>query len=169
MLLRESLFGWRSKSGCASRLAPLFRTALSTRKASPERSRGGRIRVLVRGGSEFGLDLGETLQGACRGDCSLQAYRSPKATMSRTEYCRRRRSTANCALNNSTLAARTSEISRTMSDPLWAPSAATCSSFHLEFARSSREPYWKGLRERLRPDALARWIGSSELSKIVHR
>src|ERR1700677_690405 len=41
-----------------------------------------------------------------------KAWRSPKETMSFTEYCKRRRSAAHCALNNSIFALRRSEVRR---------------------------------------------------------
>src|ERR1700722_2139922 len=42
----------------------------------------------------------------------ISAWRSPKETMSSTEYCMRSRSAAHCALSNSTFAERISEIRR---------------------------------------------------------
>src|SRR5271154_572372 len=42
----------------------------------------------------------------------FRAWRSPKETMSATEYCRRRRSVAHCALSSSIFAARRSDVRR---------------------------------------------------------
>jgi hypothetical protein len=76
------------------------------------------VRLMVRAffAVDLGFDLGkEAVQGLGRSDGSRNARRSPNATMSCGEYWRRTRSAAQCALNNSTLAAARSALRRAIS------------------------------------------------------
>src|SRR3984957_19334915 len=66
----------------------------------------------------------------------LSAWRSPKETMSATEYCSRSRSVAHCALSSSILAVRRSDAKRAI------PACFLESSFDIDtpwvFSKSSR-------------------------------
>src|ERR1700691_95140 len=87
------------------------------------------------------------------------AWRSPKETMSSIEYCRRRRSVAHCALNNSIFAARRSDAMRAI------PVCLLDSSFDIYYSSVSKffvsgeclpEPFTFGEGCNAKPDGSGR-------------